>query len=184
MRCPLHSACIGGCFLLFSHDFTMQLLNTAHLAVSALRHAQFWMDYFPVWPNWSLTREGGCDACNDIRSWRVSSRSFSCAFATKLLYNVTSCRVRSTARAVVDEFFPYLVHLYERTYHIMTSDLYIVKLFGCGVVYILDYIHMWQQFNPWGDDVSLIISTWVGHGHTGHSDFCGKGGGVGVGASQ
>ena len=53
----------------------------------------------------------GCVARNAVWSWAISWLSLSCDFATKLLKYITSCRVHSTTRTVVNGFFPYFLNV-------------------------------------------------------------------------
>ena len=39
---------------------------------------------------------------------------------------------------------------------------YIFKLFCSDIAYLMDYIHMWHKYNPWGDGGSRTISRSIG----------------------
>ena len=45
------------------------------------------------------------------------------------------------------------------------------KLFNCDIAYFIDYIHMWHKYNPWGDNVSHIISWPIGQRSRSHRSF-------------
>ena len=109
----------------------------------------------------------GYVACNDLSPWPISSRSFSHDFAIRLLKYVTFCHVRSTAPIVLDEIFPYLAQMITSMRRCVTcNDLWAwpvsLRLFSCDIAYFMDYIHMMQKCNPWGDNVSCSISRSIG----------------------
>ena len=49
------------------------------------------------------------------------------------------------------------------------------RLFSCDIPYFMDYINMCHKYNPWGDNVSHIISRSKVK-IKGYSNFCGLGG--------
>ena len=126
-----------------------------------------------------ITSMRGCVAHNGLWPWPISSKSFNHDFAIKPLKYVTFYRARSTARTVLDGFFPYwaqmnismrgcVVHndlwpwpLSSRS----LSHFFAIKLLKCRTscrfrstaCAILDYIHMWHKYNPWGGEVSCTI---------------------------
>ena len=94
----------------FSHDFAVKLLKygTSYDVRSTARTV---LDgFFPCLAQIIISMKG-CVACNDFWPWPISSRSISHDFAVKLLKYGTSYGVRSTARAVLDGFFPCLAQI-------------------------------------------------------------------------
>ena len=101
------------------------------------------------------------------------TQSFSHDFAIKLLKYGTSCHDRSTALTVLDEFFLYLTQMITSMRGCVThNDLWAwpisSKLFSYDIAYFMDYIHMWHEYNPWGNDVSLAISRSIGQRSASH----------------
>ena len=92
----------------FSNEFTIKLLNMAHLVVSALQlvHLNGFFSYLVQ----MIISMRGCFTYNDLRTRPISSRPFNHEFAIKLLECGRSC-IRSTSCTVLDEFLPYLLQI-------------------------------------------------------------------------
>ena len=60
-----------------------------------------------------ITSMRGCVARNDLWTWPISSRSFSCDFAIKLLKYVTSCHVCLTTQTVLARCLFHGLHIYD-----------------------------------------------------------------------
>ena len=98
-----------------------------------------------------ITSMRGCVLSNDLWPWPISLRSFSHEFAIKLLKYGTSCRVRSTAHTVLDEFFLYLAQMItSMSVCIACNDLWPIssRLFSCDI-YLYSYSYV-AQIEPMG----------------------------------
>ena len=80
-----------------------QLSSIVHQHNYTPRTTKWW------WHKWSLACE--CVVHNDLRPRPISSMSSSLDFTINLLKYVISCRVRCTAQAVLNGFFPYLAQM-------------------------------------------------------------------------
>ena len=110
-----------------------------------------------------ITSMTGCVKFNDLRLWPISSRSFSYDLAIKLLKYYTSCCVCSAALKVLDVLFLYLAQILTSIrWYVVGNDLWpwpiSSRLSSCEIANFMDYIHMWPEYNPGGDDVSCTIS--------------------------
>ena len=87
----------------FSHEFAIKLLRygtSCHVHSTACTVLDRLFPYLAQ----MIPSIRGCVTCNDLWSQPISSSSFSHGFAIKQLEYNTSCCVRSTALAVLDDF--------------------------------------------------------------------------------
>ena len=148
-----------------SHNFTMKLLNYGTYCCVRFTCTVLY-GFFPHLAL-MITNMRGCVVHNDLWPWPISSRSFNHNFAIKLLKYGTSCCICSTACKVLDGFFPYLALMITSMRGcVECNDLWTwpisSRLFSCDLAYLMDHIHMWHKYNPWGDDVSRTISRSIG----------------------
>ena len=128
------------------------------------------MDGFFPYLAQMITSMRGCVVCNNLSPWPISSRSFSHDLVIKLLKYGISCRVRSTACTVLEEFLPCLPQMINNMRGcVACNDLWSLplssRLFSCDVACFMDYFHMWHKYHPWGNDVSRTITRSIGQGH-------------------
>ena len=105
----------------------------------------------------------GCVTGNDFWPWPISSRSLSCDFAMRWLKYGTSCCVSTTARTVLDEFFPYLAQMITSMKGCVASnDLWpwpISSRLFYGLHVLYSYV---AKIQPIRDDVLCTISRSIG----------------------
>ena len=121
----------------------------AHLALSALQHLQFWIDYFHIRHKWSLAWEG----VSCIIRWPLTVtyifqviQPWLCNKTAKI-WHILPCLLYSTYRCVRG--------------CVTREDLWpgpiSSRLFICDA-YLYYHIHMWHKYNPWGDDIYVYVS--------------------------
>ena len=128
----------------------------------ALQHVQLWMDSFPIWPKWSLAREGvSCAMTFDLDLYLQGNSAMT---LQQNCYNMAHLFMSALQH----------IHLWMNYFHIWPKW----SLVQGEVANFMDYIHMWHKYNPWGNDVSRTISRSIGQsqGHTCHFNFWGRDG--------
>ena len=160
-----------------SYNFAIQLLEYGTSCHFRSTSCTVLEGFFPNLAQ-IITSMRGCVTWNDLWSCLISSGSLSHDLAIKLLKYGIPCYVRSTARTIMNEFFPYLAQMVTSIGGCVSSnDLWpwpiLSMLFSWDIANFMDYIHMWHKYHPWGDDVSRIISWSIGQGqdHIRHSNF-------------
>ena len=136
----------------FPHDFAMKLLKYGSSCCIRCTVCTVLDGLFPYMAQMIISMRG-CVAHNDLWPWPISSRSFSLAFAIKLLK--------------YDGFFPYLAQMINSMRGYVAHNDFMpwpihLRLFSSDVTYFIYYIHMWHQYNPCEEDMSHIISRSLG----------------------